>query len=238
MTWIAVPGAPLARGAWIALDQTNAAHVTVLRLREGTAVTAFDGRGGHAEARLTTEHGRVGVSIVAPPTVALEPRWTLVQALPKGDKLDDVVRMATEIGVRAIHLAVSERCIARKSGERAEKQVERLERIAWSAAAQAERAWCPEIVPAASLEAVAARAPASVARLTSSPRSGEPISVLGPHELVHGAWLVVGPEGGLSPNEEASLERAGWRSIALATGILRTETAAAVLLGALVARAG
>lgn len=236
-TWLAASDATLTAGAFTTLDAEATGHARVLRLRDGERVVLFDGRGRRAEGSLATRDGQLGALVEGEPTLVPPPRFTLVEGVPKGDKLDDVVRMATEIGVRAIHLALTERCVARPRGERADKQVARLRRIAWAAAAQAEQAWVPEVLAPAPLDEVVARAPLAAARIVAAPRTGAPFSSIGPRELDHGAWLVVGPEGGLSTEEEASLVRAGWRSVALATGILRTETAAAVLLGALVARA-
>ncbi len=236
-TWLAAKDATLAAGTWTALEPDAEGHARVLRLREGERVVLFDGRGRRAEATLKARDGRAGAEITSEPTHVSAPRLTLVQAVPKGDKLDDVVRMATEIGVSAIHLALTERCVARPRGERADRQVARLARIAWAAAAQAEQAWVPDVLAPSTLDEVVARAPLAAARVLAAPRTGSPIGSLGPRELEGGAWLLVGPEGGLTPEEEATLVRAGWRAVSLATGVLRTETAAAVLLGALVARA-
>src|SRR5690606_20233665 len=120
--------------------------------------------------------------------------------MPKGTKLDEIVRMVTEAGVAEIQLAIAERSIARPDESRGRSRLERLEKIAREASRQSERAEVPTITAPAPLIEVAARAPATSARLMLSPRVGLPwAEVLGPHTE---AWLIVGPEGGLSEAEE------------------------------------
>src|SRR5690606_9678054 len=100
----------------------------------------------------------------------------LVQALPKGSKLDEIVRACTETGVAAIQLALAERSIARPDADRAGARLDRLAKIAQEAARQSERAHVPPIAPPAPLLEVARRAPEAAVKLVASAREGAPWS--------------------------------------------------------------
>lgn len=206
------------------LDEAARRHARVLRLAVGDAVVLFDGAGGEADARIV-EAGERLVCDAGPHRAVPGPtrRVVLIYCMPKGNaKLDLAVRGATEVGVAAIHLAVSRRSVARPSAEAFLKRLDRLERIAQEASRQSGRAAVPDLLPPAPLAEVAARAPASARRLVCAPGGGAILP--GGDE----AWVVVGPEGGLSEAELAALERAGWSRVSLGETILRTETAATV----------
>lgn len=202
-----------------AFDDGTAKHLRVLRLGPGAEVELFDGEGGLARARLEPSGARVTALLPSPK----RPDVTLVQALAKGDKLDVVVRMATEIGVRAIEVVETEHVVP-GSG-----RVDRWRRIAREAARQSEQAWAPVVGGPSPLLAVAARAPASARRLVLAARGASGPPPRGAGET----WLVIGPEGGLTTAEEDALVALGFVRWTLPTGVLRTETAAAVALGAL-----
>ena len=216
---------PLARGARVTLDEPTARHVKVLRLPAGAVVELFDGHGRLAQARLAFEAGRPVAEIEsvwhAPPPRPL----VLLQALAKGDKLDLVVRMATEIGVRAIEVVETAHAVPRPEPKRRE----RWQRIAREASRQSEQAWTPELSGPTPLLEAARRAPKAAKKLVLAAR-GAPR----PADATGETWLVIGPEGGLDPAEEEALAALGYERWTLPTGILRTETAAAVALGALV----
>ncbi|MDQ3036501.1 MAG: RsmE family RNA methyltransferase, partial [Myxococcota bacterium] len=142
------PSIPAA-GARLELDLDAARHVRVLRLRAGDRVVLFDGRGLDADAVLEqVEPGLVTCAIERlHPRTGHGARVVLVQALPKGSKLEEIVRAATEAGATAIHLAIAERSIARPDEDRARGRLDRLSKIAQEAARQSERAELPAIVP-------------------------------------------------------------------------------------------
>ena len=158
------------------------------------------------------------------------PRVVLVQCLPRAGKLDDIVRMTTEVGVHTIHLALSEWAVARRA---ADHKLERLERIAVEAARQAEQAWLPNLTPPRPLSEVLAEAPEAAFRgaLLERSETGLPLEI-----AANEAWLVVGPEGGLSPRDRDEIARAGFQPASLGRSILRTETAAVVGVGMLADR--
>ncbi|MBX3275498.1 MAG: 16S rRNA (uracil(1498)-N(3))-methyltransferase [Sandaracinaceae bacterium] len=217
--------APLPRdGGRVVLDEAARRHARVLRLCAGESVVLFDGEGGEADATiaaldpLTCDAGPRRVLAASPQRVVL------CYCLPKGNaKLDLAIRGATEVGVAAIHLVVSERSVSRPEARAIDKKRERLARVAEEAARQSGRATVPTVHPPAPLDEVAARAPERAALLACAP-GGAAMRLAGVSE----AWLLVGPEGGLADAELALLERAGWARVALGETTLRTETAAIV----------
>ncbi len=216
-----------ALGEEITLPSEAAKHVHVLRLAVGDEIELFDGRGHTRGARLVSV-SRVGATCVllgALCTAEPGPAVVLVQCLPKGGKLDDIVRMTTELGVTDIRLAVSSRCVSRGADERNAAKIERLTRIAIEAARQSEQAFVPTISPARDLEAVLADAPASAIKLACLERSDAPFAELPGTDAV---WVVVGPEGGLSAEDLTVIDGAGFVPVGLGRSILRTETAAVV----------
>jgi 16S rRNA (uracil1498-N3)-methyltransferase len=219
----------LAEGSEFALGEAAAQHARVLRLPAGEKVELFDGRGHTLSARIDAlTKTDIRCSALSPAVFTPRgPEVVLVQCLPKGKKLDDIVRMTTELGVAAIRLAVSERSVVQKS-TRDDHKVERLIRVAREAARQSEQAYVPEIMEPTSLEQVLARAPeqAQRAALTERTDAGFTVSPDAPS-----LWLVVGPEGGLSSRDREILSHAKFVSHGLGRAILRTETAAVVGVG-------
>jgi 16S rRNA (uracil1498-N3)-methyltransferase len=216
-----------APGASLELEAEAREHARVLRLAPGDPLELFDGRGYRQRVELTQLDRRSAVvrALTLPEQVARGPRVVLVQCQPKGTKLDEIVRMTTELGVSAIHVALSEFCVARSEGSRADLKAERWRRIAREAVRQSERYYVPEITAAAPLAEVLSRAPAGAARWALMERHAQPL----PWDVPGGElWLVVGPEGGFSGADRALLTRSGFDSAGLGDAILRTETAAVV----------
>lgn len=218
-----------ALGAELELGAEAAQHARVLRLSVGDRLQLFDGRGSTMNVELL-QAGKGTLRCVGREAAVFTPRpprVVLVQCLPKAGKLDDIVRMTTELGVAEVALAVSEYCVARAGGARAdaEHKLDRLERIAVEAARQAEQSYLPELSAPRPLAEVLARAPAPAYRAACVERSAQPLPFrVEAAEL----WLVIGPEGGFSPTDRALLGRENFVSTALGRSILRTETAAVV----------
>ena len=125
-------------GGTVTLDEAAGRHVRVLRLRAGDEVVLFDGRGRAAAARIESLAEQVICQASAPTAAEVERvRVVLMLAIPKGSKLDDCVRMATELGVDEVALMYTERTVPRWDPERS--RIDRLTRIASEAAAQCER---------------------------------------------------------------------------------------------------
>jgi 16S rRNA (uracil1498-N3)-methyltransferase len=205
----------------VALDGRALHHLrTVLRLEAGAPLTLFDGEGREADGVLLAD-GRVEVGS-ARRRGPVGP--TLLQALPKGSKLDDIVRRCTELGVGRIALAEAARSVVRLDGARGARRVERLTRIAREAARQS-GAPVPRIDAPRPLGAWLEEAEGS--RLLLVP--GAPASLeegLGADP----AWLAVGPEGGFAPEERARARALGWIEVGLPFPVLRVETAGPVVV--------
>lgn len=210
----------------------------VKRLRVGETVLISDGRGTLLECRIAAVDGdalvlRVHARQQVPAPV---PRVVVVQALPKGERAELAVEMLTELGVDEIVPWAAARSIAQWHGARGDRALEKWRRTAREATKQSRRAWVPEISPPATIDGVAAR----IARATglvlhedaSDPLSAAPLPSSG--EVI----VVVGPEGGISPDELDALSAAGGRAVRLGDPVLRTSTAGAAALAVLSVQLG
>lgn len=197
---------------------------TVLRLRDGERVVLLSGDGSEAVCRLDG-----GDCIVEERRASAgEPRHrlTVVQALLKGDALDEVVRHGTEVGVAAFRLVVTERSIARELSPR---RLERLSSIAREAAEQSERGRIPVVhAPVPLGDAFAAGSVLLLER-----HDVERLSQLEPPSSV-----VIGPEGGFTPAEVAAATASGLRLAGLGPRILRSETVAMAAAAVILSRTG
>lgn len=196
----------------------------VLRLRDGDHVVLLTGDGREARCRLEG-----GACIVEERrAVSAEPahRLTVVQALLKGDGLEEVIQQGTELGVAAFRLVVSDRCIARELSPR---KLERLRAIARESAEQSERGIVPEVSVAEPLDAAFTHG----AVLLAERSDGKLLRDLPPPTTV-----IIGPEGGFSPAELDAAERAGVDLAGLGPRILRSRTVAAAVAATILSRTG
>ncbi|QIG40597.1 16S rRNA (uracil(1498)-N(3))-methyltransferase [Microbacterium sp. 4R-513] len=221
------PGAPRPGDA-VTLTGQEAHHAAaVRRIRVGEEVTVGDGRGtwltGECESVSPRE---VVVRVTGRDDVpAATPRVVLVQALAKGDRDELAVQAATELGVDEIVPWQAARSVSRWDAAKAAKGTARWATIAREAAKQAHRAWLPEVSPLATTDELVARAAASRV-LVLEPTAREPLSktsldATDPRDIV----LVVGPEGGIAPQELERLADAGATLVRLGDSVLRTSTA-------------
>jgi 16S rRNA (uracil1498-N3)-methyltransferase len=215
----------------LTLSALESEHLRVLRARIGDAVTVFDGAGRESDAKIVTLEPFVTLHLLEIRAVNLEPPQpvTLAIALLKGDKLAEVVRGATELGVSTIQLLVTHHADAKDIGA---QKLERLRRIALEASKQCGRSVVPSVLEPVKLRDLELAGVGIVAH----PRSSRL-----PREVV--LWdapvsIATGPEGGFSSVEIEGLEARGFRTVTLGKRILRAETAPIALLGALVAGEG
>lgn len=209
----------------------------VRRLRVGEAVTAADGRGGWRLYEVAAARGSE-VSLDARGEPCREPRLapglTVAFGLSKAAKPDVVVRGLTELGVDRIVPLVTRRSVPRWDGRRTASALDRLGRIAREAAEQSRRSRLPEIGDAVGLTSLAGREGLVVAT-RADPSDGDPGTVSVPPGS--GWTLVVGPEGGLDPDEIRALDRGGGvERLTVGPFVLRAETAALAAAAALTAR--
>lgn len=226
-----------AAGDEVALTGPDARHaVTVARLRVGETVRVGDGAGTIALGRVTdAAPDRVALvldRVDAHPAPAT--RLTLVQALAKGDRDELAVQAATELGVDAIVPWQAARSVSIWKGPKAEKGRARWQAIVREASKQAIRPRVPEVSAITTTRELLARAASEgTTLLVLEPTATERLSVLNPGELSAEVLLVVGPEGGVSPEELGALTAAGARPVLLGDTVLRTSTAGPAALAVL-----
>ena len=196
----------------------------VLRLRDGDHIVLLTGDGREARCRL--EGGECVVEERR--TADGEPahRLTVVQALLKGDGLEDVIQQGTEMGVAAFRLVVSDRCIARDLSPR---KLERLRVIARESAEQSERGLVPEVSGPQSLDACFTGGAVMLAERADGVRLGD---------LPPPTTVIIGPEGGFSPAELEAAARERVELAGLGPRILRSRTVATAVAAAILSRTG
>jgi len=237
---VRVPVARLAEGEHRLGPRVARYLGSVHRLRQGDAFTAFDpARGVEADGEVVLlEAGdllaRVGPLRPARLVATREVTW--VQGLPKGEKMDSVVRDATELGATRIVPATTTFSVVKLEGPRREARRGRWERIAEEAARQCGRSDAPEVLPLLPWrEALVAAKGGDGVAFCLYERATAPLG-RALREALEGdgpVAFVAGPEGGLSPEEVAVALVEGYAAVSLGPFVLRAETVAAATLGAL-----
>lgn len=233
------------RGARIVLDAGETRHVRrVLRLSVGDLVRAMDGLGHEWTVRLTALGTRAEGEILEAGAPADESPLGLIlaQGIPKGDKLETIIRMSTELGVGAVAPLMTTRSIAREeSHARWAARRARWERVAREASKQCGRAIVPGVAaPATLADWLAARDARDREGILVClwERETAPLAEVLPTARPRRAAVVVGPEGGLADDEVEALRAAGALVAGLGPRLLRTETAGPVAVALLQARWG
>ncbi|MGI8667387.1 MAG: 16S rRNA (uracil(1498)-N(3))-methyltransferase [Jatrophihabitans sp.] len=238
----------LGSGDQIELTGAEAHHAgTVTRLAVGERALLADGRGGLAEVVVVAvERDRVRCAVERRSQVREpRPRFVVVQALPKGERAELVVEVLTELGVDEIVPWSAARSIGAWKGDKLDKGLAKWRRTALAAAKQSRRPRIPLISELAGTAEVARRVRAAgLAILLHESAECGLEQVLqtagtagrhagpGPDELAE-VLVVVGPEGGIAPEELALLQAEGARCARLGPEVLRTSTAGAAALAVL-----
>lgn len=211
---------------------------TVRRIRPGEQLTLGDGAGVVAQCQVEeADRGGLRARVLERSQVeAPSPPVTVVQALPKSERSELAIELATEAGADAFLAWQADRCVARWDGARADKGVRRWQAVAQAAAGQSRRAHIPPVhgvLTGAELAAwVREQVAAATTVLVLHDAAGVALAdAIG--ATVSALALVVGPEGGITEAELAVLTGAGAVATRLGPTVLRTSTAAAVALGAL-----
>ncbi len=205
-----------------------------MRLRPGSAVQAAVG-GKRFAGQLTLQGELAGVKLAQElPSTESPVRVTLYQGLPKGDKLETVVRAATELGACAIVPCLFTRCVVKTAAGLETKRQARLQKIAREAAMLSYRTALPEIGELLRFEALCERLKAHQLALVPWEEAAGGL-MPGLHGDVHDIALVIGPEGGITADEIARLPAT---PMSLGPRILRTETAGAAAIAMMMARMG
>ncbi|HJF11382.1 16S rRNA (uracil(1498)-N(3))-methyltransferase [Corynebacterium falsenii] len=225
-----IPDPTPAAGECFSLTGAEAKHAEVKRLEEGERVVVTDG-----SSRAVRGRWRAGGLVEVAETLTMpepRPRVTVVQAIPKSDRAELAVDLAVQAGADRIVPWAAARCIA-KWGAKEDKARAKWGNAARSAAKQSRRLVVPEVTELL-------KKPKDLDRLVP----GESRTVLLLHEEasiplakadldVDDVVLVVGPEGGIAPEELEAFRELGGQPVVLGPEVLRTATAAAVALGAL-----
>jgi 16S rRNA (uracil1498-N3)-methyltransferase len=231
--------APLGSGQQLSLEGDAALHLgRVLRAKVGEAVVLFDGSGIEFDAEVVTT-GRRDVTLAVGARRAVDREspleLVLLQGLCRNERMDWVVRKATELGVTAIRPVLAERSVVKLDPARMASRIEHWRAIAISACEQSGRNLLPDIYPPLPVTAaLGAHAGATGVLL-------DPVAPGGPEILPKPAGalcLLVGPEGGLDERERNAALAAGYVGIRLGPRVLRTETAALTGITLLQARFG
>jgi 16S rRNA (uracil1498-N3)-methyltransferase len=208
----------------------------VRRIRPGEEVDLGDGLGTVAHCVVEdVAKARLTAKLLDRQTVPLpSPSVTVVQALPKSDRSELAIELATEAGADAFVAWQASRCVARwESSAKVDKGLRRWRAVARSAARQSRRPYIPSVSGVLSTAELVERvSDSSVTTLVLHESATVKLPEL-PVAQVDSLLLIVGPEGGIADDEVAALAGAGATAVQLGPSVLRTSTAAAVALGAL-----
>jgi 16S rRNA (uracil1498-N3)-methyltransferase len=211
---------------------------TVRRLRPGERADVSDGAGTLAECVVTAVgKDRVTLDVRAVHTVPPpRPRLVVAQSLAKGDRGELAVELMTEVGVDTVVPWAAERSITKWQAERGAKALAKWRSTAREAAKQSRRAWLPEVTELAATATLAKRASTAYAIVLEADAPAKLYELALPE--ADDILLFVGPEGGISPAERATLRDAGAVEARLGPLVLRTSTAGATAAAILLSRVG
>ncbi len=234
-----IPASEWSASGLIARDDEAHHLIHVLRVEPGQPIKAFDGAGRSASAEIDLiQKHRVEMRVLQQrehprPSVAI----TLIQAVPREQKMDIVIQKAVELGVTAIIPVLTRHSLLRLHKDGGESKQARWDKIAINAAKQCGSFWLPEIAPVQPLDEFIKAMPRFDLLLTCSL---EP-DALPLKEVLQSAKsqspksiaFLVGPEGDLNQEERAAVRRLGARPVSFGELVLRTETAALYALSVL-----
>jgi 16S rRNA (uracil1498-N3)-methyltransferase len=238
-------------GAELSLPAGTARHVQVLRLQPNDEITLFNGQGGEFKA-VVMHMGRSEVSVRVGEHQAIERELNIYVHLWSGitanERMDWLLEKATELGAATLLPITAERSVLKLKGERADKKLAHWQAIAVASSEQCGRNRVLQVGQARTLEQAleqlsAAQEPSQAARWVLSLSPGtrllhemiQTIRSTHDHDATQPTEIIVlsGPEGGLSPAEEAQAIAAGFVPVSLGNRVLRAETAPVAVLSAI-----
>ena len=236
----------LQSGTIVELGRDTASHLLkVLRARDGDELILFNGRGGEFAGVLdSVRGGRVSVAVGAARVVDRESplQVTLIQCVPRGDRMDFVVQKATELGVACIVPVLSQRSVVRLDAAQAASKLLHWQAVAVSACEQCGRNRLPRVESARPLLNFLGDLPAvpeNSLRLVLEPeRDSNALPLPVADAGIDQVEFAIGPEGGFAPEELEAFQLSGFRRVGLGPRVLRTETAAIAALVMLQTRLG
>lgn len=226
---------PLIVGTNIDLPKETSRHIHVLRLSEGNEIILFNGTGGEYPARISAiGKTKTSVEILCHDKreVELPYEITLAQALPESGKMDWIIEKAVELGVCAIQPLAAQRSVVRLNPERAEKRQARWKTIVSAASEQCGRNTLLKIRELSGFNTFIENSKEPL-RVMFTPRANETLAVWAGKQAPQSISIMIGPEGGFSPDEEELAIQNGVIPLSMGARILRTETAGLAAISAL-----
>lgn len=221
----------------VALPAGASHHVNVLRLASGQEIVLFDGTGGEylCTLRFDGKQAMADIRGHLQRESELSGRLTLVQGLAGADKMDWIIEKAVELGISAIVPVSARRSVLQLSGPRLEKRMLHWQRVIQSASEQCGRNQLASLSTPASLSEALAALPAAPEQLTlvCDPAATTDLQTcLARHAPLKAVTLLVGPEGGWTPEELKIAQEKGAVAVRFGSRVLRTETAGLALITA------
>ena len=209
-------------------------HLNVLRVKNTEEIVLFNGNGkSYPALPEVLEKRRASVRILREEATDNESPLNimLVQAVSAAERMDFTLQKSVELGVAEIRPVISERCVVRLSGERAEKRVARWQEIVVSACEQSGRNIVPKVLPLVTYAQALQQLPQETTKLLMSLNRAQKLSDVRPQSGK--VVFMVGPEGGWTEKEEQQAFDAGFQSVTLGKRVLRTETASLAAIAAM-----
>ena len=209
-------------------------HLNVLRVKNTEEIVLFNGNGkSYPALPEVLEKRRASVRILREEAMDNESplNITLVQAVSAAERMDFTLQKSVELGVTEIRPVISERCVVRLSGERAEKRVARWQEIVVSACEQSGRNIVPKVLPLTTYAQALQQLPQETTKLLMSLNRAQKLGDVRPQSGK--VVFMVGPEGGWTEKEEQQAFDAGFQSVTLGKRVLRTETASLAAIAAM-----
>lgn len=231
--FLADVGDPMVGGS-VRVTGDEARHaVAVTRIRPGEEVLVSDGRGRAVRAVVVTATpSEMVVEVTEVLAQTSSPVEVIaIQALAKGDRSERAVEMLTEVGARGIVAWQASRSIVRWQGERAGKSLAKWQSTARAAMKQSRRFHLPEVMPATTRQVADLMADVDLALVLHEEATEHIADVDLPAS--GRIAMVIGPEGGIAPEELSAFAAVGARPVLISDGVLRTSTAGAVAVGQL-----
>jgi 16S rRNA (uracil1498-N3)-methyltransferase len=222
----------------VVLDGDEGRHAAVVRrIGVGEQLDLTDGR-GHVGRSVVVDVGRAGlvceirhrIDVPAP-----SPRLVVAQALPKGDRGELAVEMLTEVGVDEVVPWAAQRNVVHWEGERGEKALSRWRSTAREATKQSRRAWLAVVTEPATTTELAARLMRATLALVLHVEATTALGAVALPEQGE-IVLVVGPEGGITPDELDAFSATGAVAVSMGPTVLRTSTAGTAAAAAVLSR--
>jgi len=226
-------------GSRVALGGQDGRHaVVVRRIRPGEMIMVGDGRGRGVRGRVV-EVSKAALVIEVSQTLTEPPsrrvRFIAAQALVKGDRAELAVEMLTELGIDEIVPWAASRSVVRWTAERADKSLARWRAAVREAAKQCRRLRIPAVADPVSTSELVVRVGSADLALVLHEDATESLPTID-LPVAGSVLMIIGPEGGVAPDELGALLGAGARAVSVSDGVLRTSTAGTVALAGMLLR--